>query len=307
MSARVDDTAALARLRAVGLTWSDSGQVGLRGPLLELQRALDQAFLTLASRWDAEEEAHPAFIGAAALDRIDYLDSFPQLANFGVSLDDADGNLEAFRAGPPVDAAGDVRLTQLAPIRELLTPAACYHFYVEHAGEELGQARYLTTRNTCFRREIAYQPLRRQRVFEMREIVCLGARDEVISFLDDTRALVGGLLDGLDLPVDWQVATDPFFRPAQSPKHLFQRVHTTKLEAVYGDDLAISSVNLHEDHFGSAFAITCRQSPASSGCVAFGVDRWLFAITDRYGTDPPGWPDVASAARRVLDTQSARS
>jgi hypothetical protein len=289
-----------APLQDAGLTWHDSGVVSLRGPLLGLQRDCDEAVLAIAAHWAAEEEAHPAFIAAAQLDRVDYLDAFPQLANFPVALDQATGNLDAFRGGPPTGTDGAVCLTRLAPVRDLLTPAACYHLYPTHAGEEFGPARYFTTRNTCFRQEQYYEPLRRQRGFEMRELVCVGGRDAVISFLERTHAAVDDLFRALDLPIEWRIATDPFFRPAESAKQLFQRLHATKREAVYGDDLAITSVNMHEDHFGAAFAITTGGEPATSGCVAFGLDRWLYALTDRFGPDPAGWPSVAAAAHKVL-------
>jgi len=32
------------------------------------------------------------------------------------------------------------------------------------------------------------------------------------------------------------------------------------------------------------------------------VERWLSAITTRYGTDPVNWPDVPAAAARVAGT-----
>jgi hypothetical protein len=287
-------------LADAGLIWHDSGVVGLRGPLLGLQRDCDEAFLAIAAHWAAEEEVHPPFIAAAHLDRVDYLDAFPQLANFPVALDQETANLDAFRAGPPTGADGAVRLARLAPVRDLLTPAACYHLYPAHAGEELGPARYFTTCNTCFRQEQYYEPLRRQRGFQMREVVCIGERDAVITFLERTHGMVEDLFRALDLPIGWEVATDPFFRPDESAQRLFQRLHATKQEAVYGVDLAIASVNLHEDHFGAAFAITSGGGPATSGCVAFGLDRWLFALTDRFGADPAGWPSVTAAAHKVL-------
>jgi hypothetical protein len=292
-------TTTAARLGDVGLTWHPSGQVTLRGPLLDLLHDCDRAFLALAAQWGAVEEAHPAFLSAATLDRVDYLGSFPQLANFPVALADTEANLDRFRAGPVLDADGAVRLTGLAPVRDLLTPAACYHLYPQHQDERLDAPLHLTTRNTCFRRETDYQPLRRQRVFEMREIVCLGVRDDVVSFLERGRELVDDLFRELDVTIDWQVATDPFFRPAESHQHLFQRLHTTKREAVYGGDLAVASVNMHEDHFGAAFGITADEAPASSGCVAFGLDRWLFALTDRHGTDPSRWPSCLAAVERL--------
>ena len=69
--------------------------------------------------------------------------------------------------------------------------------------------------------------------------------------------------------------------------------------ATYGGDLAIASLNRHHDHFGTAFAITRDGAPAYSACLAFGLERWLFAITHRYGTDPRSWPDPEEAAQKV--------
>ena len=120
----------------------------------------------------------------------------------------------------------------------------------------------------------------------MREIVCLGTRSEVSGFLAQARDAVSLLLGELDLPVSWDVATDPFFQPAKNPKYVAQRLQPTKHEARFEGDLAIASVNLHEDHFGAAFGITRADRPAVSGCMAFGMERWVYAITRRYGPDP---------------------
>jgi hypothetical protein len=37
--------------------------------------------------------------------------------------------------------------------------------------------------------------------------------------------------------------------------------------------------------------------------VAFGLERWLYALTDRHGPDPAGWPDVAAAAEHAAALQ----
>ncbi len=137
----------------------------------------------------------------------------------------------------------------------------------------------------------------------MREIVCIGSRAEVVDFLTRTRDAVDALCRALELPVDWAVATDPFFQPTRNAKYLAQRVQPTKHEALFGGDLAIASVNLHEDHFGEAFGIRRAGRPAVTGCVAFGIERWLYALTDRHGPDPAGWPDVAAAAEHAVALQ----
>jgi hypothetical protein len=173
---------------------------------------------------------------------------------------------------------------------------SCYHVYPHHEGEALDAARYVTVWNTCLRREAYYEPLCRQWSFRMREIVCIGMRAEVTQFLARTRAAVEALLRAVDLPVTWEAATDPFFRPARHPRYLAQRLQPTKHEARFDTGLAIASVDLHEDHFGAAFGITRGDRPAVSG-VAFGIERWLYALTRRHGPDPAGWPAVAAAAR----------
>ena len=270
----------------------------LSGASLRLFDDLDRAFLTLASAWGAEEERHPALISAADLDRVDYLESFPQLATFAVALADEDANLDAFRTAP-LDDAGAVRLTTTAPVREVLTPAACYHVYVHHAGEALAGPAFVTTRNTCFRREAEYVPLQRQWSFQMREVVCVGTAGEVEAFLARAQALVDAFIAAIDVEAKWATATDPFFRPASNPKYLLQRVQPTKHELVFDGHLAVASVNNHHDFFGSVFGISRDGRAASSGCLAFGLERWLFAVTTRHGDNPASWPDVVAAAEKV--------
>ena len=61
---------------------------------------------------------------------------------------------------------------------------------------------------------------------------------------------------------------------------------------VFADHLAIGSVNFHRNYFGEAFGITRDGQEAYSGCVAFGVERWLYAWLAHFGTDEAGWPDL---------------
>ncbi|MGH3737352.1 MAG: hypothetical protein ACRDT6_17320 [Micromonosporaceae bacterium] len=288
----------LGELGPVGLRWSQAGHAVLTGPLCRLATDCERAYDVLGEAYDAEPEQHPAMLDIGQLQATDFLGSFPHLATFPVCLDPDEENLRVFRAAP-MDSDG-VRLSIHAAIREVLTPAACYHVYLHHQGERLTGPRVLTTRNTCFRREAHYQPLRRQWSFRMHELICLGTREEVTDFLGRTRAAVDRVLGELDLPVVWQAATDPFFEPARHPAYLAQRLRPTKYEACF-DGLAIASANLHEDHFGAAFDLLRDGRPAVTGCVAFGLERWVYAITRRYGADPAGWPDVVAAVRRAVD------
>ncbi len=287
----------LEALQRLGLLWHPSGQAGLRGPLLALANRCDHAFLLLAAIWGADEENHPASLPADKLQRIDYLRSFPHQATFPTRLDPAE--LTGFLAGEVVGDHGEIALTRLSPVSEVLTPAACYHLYCSREGESFDRPRYLTTRATCFRHEGRYEPLRRLWSFTMREIVCLGTKAETVAFLQRAQAAVDDFLHLMDLPVEWLTATDPFFQPQSNPKYLLQRVQPTKHEATYGGDLAIASTNLHHDHFGTAFGLTRDGEPAHSACLAFGIERWLFAIIDRYGLDSESWPRPEEAAQKA--------
>ena len=269
-----------------------SGQVSLSGPLLRLAGQADAAFCLLAGGWEADAERHPATLPASVLRRTGYLRSFPHQATFAVGLDPA--VLGEFAADPDQDPR-----PMLGAATELLTPAACYHLYPAHEGQALTGPLYLTTVNTCYRRETKYVPLRRQWSFTMREIVCLGTTGEAAEFARKTGAAVGLLCELAGLPVSWEQATDPFFQPEKNPAYLLQKLSPVKHEAVYGD-LAIGSVNVHHEHFGEAFDITRAGEPVHTACVAFGLERWLFAITDAHGEDPASWPDLPLLAGEVM-------
>jgi len=259
-------------LTRLGLRWHDSGQATLTGPLLELAEACTTALRRLGGCWQAAEERHPATLPVR--DSAGYLRDFPQQA-------------------------------ALASPTELLTPAACYHLYAAHAGEALSAPLYLGTQNTCFRVEPSYLPLRRQWSFTMREVVCLGTPAEVAEFVTTARAALDRFAELVDLPLDWLPATDRFFRPRESPGYLSQRLLGTKHEATYAGSLAVGSVNQHGDHFGTQAGIARAGAPASSACLAFGIERWLFALIDRHGPDPAYWPDLPAAASAVASAVAA--
>ncbi len=287
----------LDRLKPRSVGRRDRGQAVLSGELLDLDRRLDEVFTAWARSWDAVEYRFPACIEARQLERLDYFRSFPHLATFPVTLDRHEDNLEAFAEGGRCSESGAVELTALAPAEHVLTPAACYHVYIELEDEALDAPRYITTRATCFRNEDKYMPLERQWNFSMREIVCLGTAAEVEHFLTRCTDVIDRFATEIGLPVTWADATDPFFSPASNPKYLFQKLEPVKRELVFGADLAIASTNFHRDYFGEAFAITRDGENACSGCVAFGMERWLAAFMEAYGPSLENWPRFEALAR----------
>ena len=193
---------------------------------------------------------------------------------------------------------GEVDLTSTAPIRDALTPAACYHFYAQFQGERLAAPKYVTTCAACFRRESHYLPLERQSSFSMREIVCLGTAEEVKEFLRASEAKAAAFFKKSGLRVEMKNATDPFFNPSGNPKYLLQKLDPVKSEMVFDDRLAIGSINFHRNYFGEAFDIQREGAEAFSGCIAFGLERFMFAFLHQFGADESRWPDLDSESMR---------
>jgi len=273
------------------LRWDSSGQSGMSGDLLSLFRALDRTVVDLASSYTAKEHFFPALIPISELKKVDYLHSFPQHASFPVHMDTNNENLEQFRKKTVVDDI--VQLSELSPVKEVLTPAACYHCYIHYQSQSLQAPLYLTTKCRCFRHEEYYQPLERQWNFSMREIVCIGAMDEIQAFVGAMRDRVDSFVQSLSLPIAWETATDAFFDPTNNPKYLMQKIQPNKTEMMFDKRLAIGSINLHRNYFGESFAITRDDEPAHSACVAFGLERWVAAILHHFGSDRSNWPTTA--------------
>lgn len=273
-----------------GYRWLENGQSALNGNLLELFRRLDRLFLSWASECDASEYRFPTFISARDLARLDYFRSFPHLVTFPVVLKSEEENLKRFSEGATLNPEGEVALTDIGGVKDVLTPAACYHFYGQFRGQELQSVKYVTTRANCFRHEAYYSPLQRQWSFSMREIVCLGTADEVKDFLSRYQEKCQGFFNRIGLPVQFQNATDPFFNPSKNPKYILQKLDPVKTEMVYQTGLAIGSINFHRNYFGEAFEISRDNKEAFSGCVAFGLERWIYAVLHQFGFEEDGWP-----------------
>ncbi|MCI0416970.1 hypothetical protein L0222_29735 [bacterium] len=272
-----------------GLRWMENGQSLLSGSALKLYRKLDALFLTWAGDWNALEHRVPAFIPAAEMQKLDYFRSFPHLITFPVTLKPEQNNLLEF-AGRPQEK--HLHLTDTAPVEDILTPAACYHFYILLQGQSLDRPHYLTTRANCFRKETHYLPLQRQWNFSMREIVCLGSSEDVQTFLSKMRETVEQFTASISLPVAWVEATDPFFNPSSNPKYLSQILDPVKTEILFDNRLATGSINFHRNFFGETFRIKYEGKEAFSGCVAFGIERWMYAFLSHFGPDENSWPTL---------------
>lgn len=261
----------------------------ISGAQAELLDAVDGLVCGWARDIGADKHVYPPLLPVEKLQRADHFSSFPHQVLMAVAADVDQDNLRAFSA-EPLNADGSLKLPKLAPTHHCLTPGACFPIYFNLEGQVLDGPRFITVRSNCFRRESYEQPLARQMAFNMREIVCIGTQQDVEEFLADFRERVKGLFAKLGLPVELKQATDPFFNPTKSRKFVMQKVMPLKHEMVFDGHLAIGSINNHRSGFGDIFDIRVGDQVAHSGCVAFGLERWVYAVNQRFGSNPADWP-----------------
>lgn len=274
------------------IEWNEDGYVALSGSLLQKAVELDNVIRDWAFQFGSTEYQFPSMISAKSLAPIAYLKSFPHLATFVTSSDRREESLK--RLADECGVAEQISASDqcMEPVTQLLTPAACYHFYPRFAGRQLTSPEFLTTKCQCHRREEAYLPLQRQWCFEMREIVCIGDGETIERFTDDCRKRIELLVAALGIDAGWETATDPFFDPMADPKALAQILEPVKKELCTRDGLAIASVNKHRSFFGECYDISYDKVAAHSACVAFGIERWLYALIQTHGNDTSGWPKI---------------
>ncbi|MET7641819.1 aminoacyl--tRNA ligase-related protein [Streptomyces sp. NPDC005438] len=257
----------------------NNGLEVLDGGQLRLLRTIDGLILRWAEKWDAPEYRFPFLMRCDDLDALDYYDNFPHLGLTATRLDPERLGAVLAGASRPVDR---IPTEAMEPTGFALPSAACYPLYVHLAHSTLpAEGEMRTTVGTCFRNEERYQGLQRLLGFSMREIVCVGPEERAKDHLLRAKDVVRDLCAELGLDVRLEVATDPFF-DKHSGKATMQRLFPVKEEFVV-NGLAIGSVNYHRNFFGERFAIRTGEATAHTSCLAFGLERWVHVLTERFG------------------------
>ena len=266
----------------------EHGLLVLRGAPVHLRRHLDALFCSWAERVHAEEYSFPPLMPVAALSAAEYFSSFPHLATLATRIDPSEQArfVETSKAG----GLEKIATKHLAPARFVLPSAACYAVYQHLRSRQVESTQYVTLMSPCFRHEDRYIAGQRQWMFHMREIVCIGPQEAVQNFLAHYREFIAEQLTQAGLAFVLAEATDPFF-DKRDPRRLMQRLEPLKHEFLWNGSLAIASVNFHKTFFGERFAISLPNGEfASTGCVAFGLERWLYACLHQFGDDLTRWP-----------------
>ena len=270
----------------------DKGVYGYSGILKKLMERLDSAFVALADQYQPIHYEFPSAISWKVLNRANYPAEFPQNLTF---LGNLTKNLQAYNhySQNPVPNPKDIQPNGL-----LFAPTVCIQLYEILRNQSLPSKYCATVKGKCFRNEyIKTSSLERLREFWMREIILIGDKDFVLEAREDIMNKTAALVEELGLTGVLEVASDPFFTSQYLNKTFFQKVSELKYELNLdlnsdGNAIAVSSFNIHQTHFTDAFTLKSNENGELwTGCCAYGIERFAYAILCQYGIDPQYWPE----------------
>jgi seryl-tRNA synthetase len=298
------------RLLAKGIL-IDTGENGLYGRsqvFEDVVERLNVAITHLGADQDPEVLRFPPAMRRTDFEDSEYLKSFPNLAGTIHSFCGTEaGQQRLLRClDDAMKESDDERdtewMSQQKPTRVVLTPAACYPIYpvMARRGPLPAGGRTIDVLSYCFRHEPSLDPARMQ-MFRQREYVRLGDAQQVMAFRQMWIERGSLLVSLLQLPVDVDLANDPFFGRGGKIIADSQRAQALKFELLIpvanpDSKTACLSFNYHMDHFGAIWKIECEDgSVAHTGCVGFGMERITLALFRHHGLDVNAWPDDVRA------------
>jgi seryl-tRNA synthetase len=297
-------------LLAAGLL-IDTGENGLYGRSQIFEAVVDRlnvAITHLGADQQPEVLRFPPAMRRTDFEDSEYLKSFPNLAGTIHSFCGNDmGHQRLLRALDDATSESDGErsdawMAQQKPTRVVLTPAACYPVYpvIARRGALPADGRTIDVLSYCFRHEPSLDPGRMQ-MFRQREYVRLGNAGQVMAFRQMWIERGSLLVTLLQLPVDVDLANDPFFGRGGKIVADSQRAQALKFELLIPvadprGKTACLSFNYHMEHFGAIWKIACADgSVAHTGCVGFGMERITLALFRHHGLDVNRWPDDVRA------------
>lgn len=268
------------------------GVVGRSAGFEAIVSGFDALIIEIGRSAGAERIEFPPVVSRELIRRVAYMESFPELC----------GSVHSFRASSAkhadlverVEERGDWgEFLEQMPIT--LCPAACYPVYPTCSGNLPAEGRHFDLCSYVFRAEPSEDPARLQS-FRQRENVRIGDPETVRAWRDAWVSRAQSLLSDLGLPVEVEVASDPFFGRGGKMLAANQVADAAKFEivcpiALEGESTAIASFNHHRDKFARTFEIRLQDGAyAETACVGFGLERIALALLRTHGVIVSEWP-----------------
>ena len=283
------------------------GDIGVGPTIHAVMEFFDKRFLEIAARFGAVTYSYPSLLPVSFLEKIHYFDSFsPQVFFANHLIQDIDLSVKFMAHSAKNDGVIPHDASFYEKVKYALSPAVCFQVYrsLENRTLNLKVPFVVTALGKCFRFEStnAYM-LERLWEFAMREIVFIGTRRQVEEMRSQSIDEAKKLIQELDMESWIEESNDSFFFQ-QGDKRLkaFNLPDVTKYELRMETPgqrsaLATASFNLHGNFFSKSLQISSLGGiEVWSGCAAFGLERWAWALLSQFGVDPDKWPNTLAKA-----------
>jgi seryl-tRNA synthetase len=267
------------------------GVFSFTGDILKLFKYFSSSFLNLALKLNSYEKLYPTLLPVEFFKKTSYIKSSPQHVMF--CCDIIEGYEFISNIASHLDA--DCLKDDLSMALFTLSPAACFHSYIEYENRRIDRSFTLTFEQKVFRNEgrFNWDGFGRLRDYTVREIVFFGDDEYVRQQRKRAMDLSVSLLQAFNLNGQLISSSDPFIIPEMQRYKKVQVAENSKYElklSTGADNLACASFNLHGGSFTKPFDIHVNDFKTVSGCVGFGIERWVLAFLAQHGLDSKNWP-----------------
>jgi hypothetical protein len=275
------------------------GVFGFQGDFLSIMQRLDDILLTYALALGAVEQSYPTTLSTSTMVEVGYLSGFPQNVLFAAPVRHSMDSIDFVVNQPEKFQDDPLQLREyLGPHSQMLAPTVCHHCFESLRGRVIpSEGALFTAVGMCHRHESSnFQSLKRLQTYTMREQIFYGSSQHVEQRRQQFLEHIFTKMQEWNVRCRIVTASDPFFATATQKKRAYQTVMGLKYELLvhlpYADEwLAVASFNNHEDNLVSKFRIRhASEEPLFSGCVAYGYERFTYALFSQFGTSIADWP-----------------
>lgn len=273
------------------ITYGD-GLIGFKGCAVPLFDWFDNQFKEIAQKIDAVEKMYPVLIPLSILKKTGYIRSHPQYNSFVCHFKEDMKILESAGGLDGIDIFENANIPMHA-----LSPAACFHCFMESENLVFDKPEVITLRQSVFRNEgrESWSDFGRLRDYHVREVVFFGDNDYVLNSREEMIRSTLDFLDSIKLKYKLTTASDSFVVPTMQKYKKYQLKTENKYELSlnYSEtkSLSAASFNFHDRAFTDAFNINIRKAKQNvSGCIGYGLERWVLSFLCHYGPNIKEWP-----------------
>ncbi|KWX81446.1 hypothetical protein AMQ83_34190 [Paenibacillus riograndensis] len=271
----------------------EKGLIGFKKEAVHLFNYFSAKFKSFAEEVKAEERVYPTLLPVDVYKKTGYLKSSPQ---YSIFCCDVLENMESISVLNELADRSGIHSILSEPALAL-SPSACFHTYKELENQCLEISQSLTFTQKVFRNEgrFNWNEFGRLRDYHVREIVFIGDAQYVINQRNKIMDKAINLMQELNLAGQIVTASDPFIIPDMQTYKKIQLLEKSKYELLLSTSeetsLACASFNLHGISFTKAFHIEVENTQrAVTGCIGFGIERWVLAFMSQYGINYEQWP-----------------